>query len=529
MSASESSGPDFTIRHPHYAAMAQRWQMAMDFWRGGRFVLEPDHASSFFYSAKPKAESFTQTAAVDAEPARSALDMEWYRADSSSYLWRHSSESDGEYEERCARAVHLPVFSRVVDIYTAGILRTPPKRDEDSRWSYYHDDVDMAGTSYDAFIRESLAAAMVYGRVHAITDMEPAGEAAFRTKGEQQRSGARAYTYLVTPLELVDWRLDEYGRFLWAVIAEAEPDARGPGGKPKRGAQRYRVWTRDSWELWGPSEKRDRFNLVTSGKHPVGEVPIATLYTSRSRSMECESPFSDVLDGDRRLFNKYSEQDTLERYCGFPVLAIPEAGDKQVGPLAWGPMRAFSYDASAGGSPSWLSPDPTHARDGWARLIEQVFAFRFTSGASRSGERSLEERGAAAISAESEDKRNMMSAWAASVEEYDEATHRHANQWDDIGEPKRASYARNFDLRAIASQINDVVQLAQAKALPALAVAALVKPIVTKILAEHGETKETIGKVMAQIDSEAAKEKSEPAAPPPGSSFSGAMERSDRP
>lgn len=523
------SGHNFKNVHQDYAAMAGRWIMAHDFWRGGKWVLEPGHLSSFYYTSRA---GVSQTPELDSGIARSSLGAEWFRADSSAYLWKHASESTQEYEERCARAVHIPVFSRVIDIYSAGILRAPPKRENAAAWAGYHADVDLAGTDYDAFISDALNLALAFGRVHAITDVVPLEGDAPITMGDQLRSGIRPYTYLVTPLSLVDWALDDRGRFLWAVIAESSDEQRAPGERQKKSRMRYRVWTRDGWTLWTETEKRREYAPIAQGKHNVGEVPIATLWTSRSKAMACESPFADVLDGDRRLFNKYSELDTLERYCGFPVLAIPEAPDKQTGPLDLGPARAFTYDSGAGGSPSWLSPDPTHARDGWSRLLEQIFAFRFTSGASRSQERSLEERGAAAISAESEDKRNMMSRWASAVEEFDAATHRHGAKWIGADEPKRATYTRNFDLRAIASQINDVVQLASAKAVAGPTMAALVKPIVAKILAEHGEDKAQIAAALKAIDGEANKLEPKPALPPqppPGSSFSGAMERAERP
>lgn len=519
------STPNFKVVHQDYAAMAGRWQMANDFWRGGKWVLEPDHISSFYYTSR---SGVSQTPEMEPGLARQALGSEWYRADSSAYLWKHSSESTGEYEERCARAVHIPVFSRVIDIYSAGILRTPPKREGVvGTWEQFHANVDLAGTDYEAFISDALNLALAFGRVHALTDMDPVAGDPPATLQEQIAQGTRPHTVLVTPLDMVDWEIDDLGRFLWVVLAETAPDSRAPGQKQKKPALRYRVWTRDSWAIWSDVEKRGRFKPEAEGKHQIGEVPISTLFTARSKAMACESPFADVLDGDRRLFNKYSELDTLERYCGFPVLAIPEAGDKQTGPLDWSPTRAFSYDGTAGGSPSWLSPDPTHARDGWSRLLEQIFAFRFTSGASRSQERSLEERGAAAIGAESEDKRNMMSRWASAVEEFDAAIHRHAAKWLGADQPKRATYSRNFDLRAIASQINDVVQLASARAIAGPTLAALVKPIIAKILAEHGEDKKQIEAAMREIDERASEPEPAAVAPAeaPGSSFSGAMER----
>ena len=81
-------------------------------------------------------------------------------------------------------------------------------------------------------------------------------------------AGKRAYAKLVTPLDLVDWSVDDVGRFLWAVIREDEPDTRMPGEEPEPEVKsQYRVWYRDRWELW-----RDKSGSQMLGSEPSFEL-----------------------------------------------------------------------------------------------------------------------------------------------------------------------------------------------------------------------------------------------------------------
>lgn len=487
---------NFEQTHPLYSEMEKRWLMARDFFLGGKRVLAPNHKTGVYYDATYG--GLGENVDVD----ETAPSVSWRLQDSFSYLWRHQSESSPEYYNRCSRAIHIPIFSPTLNVFAAGILRTPPKR-QDGRgdfWETYHANCDMSGTTYEALIREALTQALSVGRIHALTDMNGPLDISLVSAQQQRALDIRAYTYLLHPLDIVDWELDEFGRFLWAVVREDERSMREPGEERPESKFQYRVWRRDRWELW--RKQNGTWMQVSSVPHAVGEVPIATLYTAHQRTMDCESPLSDILDVDVRVYNKLSELDVLERYCGFPLFTVPVEPGTQLGAFDIGPGRAIQYPAGTG-SPQYVSPDPGHARDAWVRIMGYFDAARRSAGISRGiAEESKEARSAAAIGAESEEKRNQMAWWASKVEEFDASILRHVAKWHnaDAEAIPVASYARNFNLRAIEQQINDLLQLAATQVLSAIAKGELAKPIVETIMREHGASAETIAVVLEDID-----------------------------
>jgi hypothetical protein len=341
-----------------------------------------------------------------------------------------------------------------------------------------------------------------FGRIHCVTDRPSATSAISRA--EELRQSLRAYSYLVTPLHLVDWSLDEYGRFRWVVISEPGRDMRYPGGEREDVGINYRCWYPDHYELY-TAVKENTYALLGEGPHPCGEVPVSTLWATRDArtvSMDCESPLGDILDIDRDILNKLSELDELERTQSFSILWLPEADGGPSGPIDISPYRAIAGSSDAG-SPQYISPDSTLAAGKWQRIQEKLFMARQLAGVGRGqAEFSREERSADAISVESEDKRNQMSWWAAATEEFERALHRHVSAWENVDIPPTITYPRNFDLKGIRTQIDEIVQLNATSLVSRDTLLAMAKPLVTKILREHGLESNEIKKAISNIEVE---------------------------
>jgi hypothetical protein len=517
------NGPDFNERHPEWNRMSARWKMAWDFYRGGVFVKSPDTGATKVRFAQVVSGDAANVSGKDPGKARQLSQYTWSSTPYNSYLWKHEAETLEDYGERSHRQVHFPIFQLVANIFTAGILRVPPRRDvapSDELWGVYHRDVDMHGTDIDAFDRMTLALALVFGRIHTVTDM-PQYDTPAISKAQQEARGDRPYSYHLSPLDLVDWRLDEFRHWLWAVVREDMADERNPGEAPTDQRSQYRVWYPDHWELWQPKVSTDgipsmpgsaalsvmesSFELVGEAGHPVGRVPIDTMYACRDdhvAAMECESPLASVLDLDRDILNRLSELDELERKQAFSVLWLPESEGATMAGVDIGPNAAIAGPAD-GGAPQYISPSHEHPRGKWERIIEKVFITRQMSGAGRGqAERSKEERSAAALAVESEDKRNQMAVWASALEEQNRAMHRTVLAWmgDDPDTAPNQAYNKDFDLKGTNEQINEMVQLRSTQSVPPATMAALAKPVVSKILREAGVAADAVDAAMSEID-----------------------------
>lgn len=514
------------LRHPDYLRMFSRWRMQWDFWRGGINVLAPDWPATSIRWGVPIVtddDAAEGSGGLDPEQPRSGSAYEWRSGEANSYLWKHPRETLHEYQERQARQDHLSLFQSIVNIFVSGILLTgaeykPPV--DKPPWSEYHANADLVGTDFSSFVRQALSIAIAMGRCHAITDRPSSGAANSRL--EEEHRGDRTYSYLITPLELVDWELDDKGRFIWAKVREVDTSQdswRSPTDETLDTHWQYRVWHRDWWELFRsprPDKKPDLLAKPEDAKwfraeaafHSVGEVPIATLYAGkdgRPTAMDTESPLSDVADADRKVLNRQSELDELERSQAFALLAIPETESGPAGGVDIGPFRAFTYPSEAG-APDYVSPDQQILAGKAERIANSLHVIRQLAGAGRGrAEFSKEERSAASLTLESSEKQNLMAWWAGSTQEFDIAVHRQVAKWEGNDNPPVASYDRNFDLRTVSSQIADLVQLAQVKVLTPV-LAALSKPIVARILRVAGVSEDQVDAALVAIDEEAEKE-----------------------
>lgn len=511
-----------TYAHPDYEWMAARWQMAWDFWRGGIFVLRPNRrGADRSIAGMPVVNSDDPATAggLASEMARKASRFEWVGAREESYLWKHERESNNAFADRQARQTHLPVFQAVINILVAGILRVDPTRPEgDAWWQQYHDDADMAGTPFNSLMRQVLSLAIVFGRMHILTDQQSPAVAPLSRQDEAE-AGIRPYSYLVTPLDLVDWRLDRYGQFEWIRIREPMPDTRGPLDSPLQVPRsQYRVWTREVWQLWRPvdwqsrSSSSEQFELAAGGSHGLGRVPIRTTWAmkdSRRASMACESPLCDILDGDRMLLNRLSEGDELDRASTFHLWWFPSVDGQKVGEIAVGPWAACEGPFEAG-PPQIVGPPGEHVEGKYRRAREMVYDLRQLAGVGRGrAEYSKEERSASAISVESEDKRNQMSWWASSLEQLDHGVHDDVAMWRGEKAGPKASYPKSFDLKSASLEIQDLVQLKTLETVPPSVLAAMVKPVVAKLLREHGIVESDIQAQLAAIDADVERREQE--------------------
>jgi hypothetical protein len=522
---------DFSICHPDYERMKRRWQMAWDFYRGGVHVLNPDHEATTVHFARVIESQDSETAQEAPELARLASNYEWVPHHARSFLWKFPSETKNRYEERCARQIHFPLFRQVINIYVAGILRTNPKRVVDGGdvqwseiWDTYHKDVDLTGNDVNAFMRQALALALAFGRLHAISD-RPDMLVAPDTRQDQLDASDRPYSYMFTPLDMTDWLVDEYGRFEWVVIREPVPQHRIPGLEIPSPEYQYRVWYPDGWELWRKKGDIDDeldsgsmgYYMDSWGNHSVGEVPVSTLWATaenRRVSMACESPLADMLDLDRESLNRLSELDELERMQAFAVFGLPVREGMSVGGFDWSPHSAFTYDADSG-APGFFSPDAEITVGKWQRIADKLHVSRQWGGVGRGkAEYSKEERSADALLIESGEKHNQMAIWAAAAEAFDNKLHEHVRALETrpggvvpgIPVPE---YPRNFDIKGVAAQINEVLQLKSAD-IGKKAVSLLTKPLVARILHEHGISDEEIKKALAAVDTEAEKPEPKP-------------------
>lgn len=507
---------DFDHVHPDYSRLYSRWVMSDDFRRGGLAVIAPNRYETRIRINKTPLDQIQNDAPVtgssaESPPSRLSLQPSVGWSSSKTYLFKAIREPTDAFEDRKQRQVHFPLFKPIVNIFGAGVLRVEPSRTGvTGAWREWMTDVDLAGTDYDAFIRNSMDLGLSFGRYHAIPDRPRFDERA-PSRLHQLARGERTYLTGLSPLDIVDWEMDAHGELIWARIIEPDIRPRSPLEKFSGTSMQYRVWYRDGWELYQfgyIDGKKDNgaWAMVDGGEHGFGRVPIATLWTSGERTFACESPLADVLDIDREVLNLYSQLGILEEIQSFALLYLPVEDGGSMGPIDVSPYSAWT--GPPGGAPQYVSPGSELVNSKWQRIENRVYMIRQLTGVGRGrAEYSKEERSAESIMRESEDKMTLLAVLAKSAEEYDNKIMQLVASFegDAMGDPPRANYPRTFDLKGISVQINELLQLASTRTVPMAAMVTLAKPIVATMLSEKGIDEKIITATLAGMDAEIQK------------------------
>ena len=257
---------------------------------------------------------------------------------------------------RRALACYENFASTIIDAMKTALFRQQAVRrvvetKQDTPLQQWWENVDGLGTHIDDFLQHAWDMAGTFGHLVLYVDT-PAGDAP--TAADQRAPFIRVYT----PLDVLDWLVDDLGQVTAIKFAEAVPrDSLEIAAKTET---RVRVVTTTGWQVFTDTSKTP----VSEGEHQMGVLPVVYLYAQR-RPMEPHVGMSVL--GDPKLFldlyNLTSEVRELLRNQTFGILNIPlGSGDtamsveqaQQIAGGAKGTDNALFSGLAAG----FISPDP---------------------------------------------------------------------------------------------------------------------------------------------------------------------------
>ena len=513
---------DFTHKHPEYLADVHRWEMGWDFYRGGRYVLQPQRNVSVHmggdqgFSVKDSAADGKEGGKAEGRASYSALPG-YAPHPSRSYLHKHPREHIDEFSSRCNQSIHLCLQRSITDIYADTVLSVGPagrrgngmSAGESAFWDMYHSDVDMCGTSIDAFVRRVVVLGLVMGRSGALTD-RPMLEGPLPSLEAQRQAGDRPYSVAVKATEAVDWTLDEFGKLRWMQLESRALDSRPPGVAHKLPPRVETIYGTSNWaryrENLGTGPHESSWHLSESGIYPstLTEPPISWFFGGRREgpsTLSTDGLLSDLVDADRSLLNQTSL--LLEQIYGqvFAVLCLPVAEGAPVPQgLNIGINRFLGFN-SGNGTPTYLQVNPEVLAVQWKLIQETISTYRQLKNVGRGrAEFSKEERSAASMSLESADKHTAVAALAEKVEAFDHQLHRHVAAWKgwDPADAPKANYNRTISLHSLREQIGNVIQLKQL-GLKKAVLEKLTSPVYVRALKEFGVEADDIEQAAGEL------------------------------
>ena len=202
------------------------------------------------------------------------------------YIFRHPREVYSMWRKRVERGYYYNYVASVVDLYVSYIFCAPIDRliDEERQKNFFTDeiyeDADRSGTLYTVFLQEACSMALAMGHVGVLVDSpkDDFGEG-FITTSEMERQENKLHPFLtlVLPQQILDWELDEFGKFEWVKIVTQRPQKRSWDQPVDENAKTVMIWTKEDWQeykIFSDEFGKESAELVGSAPHSLEEVPL---------------------------------------------------------------------------------------------------------------------------------------------------------------------------------------------------------------------------------------------------------------
>lgn len=395
----------------------------------------------------------------------------------------------------------------LVESFRSALTREAPVRrvgegKSDTPIQKFWENCDGAGTSMDAFMATAFDIAGTFG--HMWVYMDRPKVTAAETAADEPLPFLRYYT----PLDAMDWRVDDMGRLVAIKFAEspANTDLRVP---VNRGDQQMRVITTESWELYDMKGK-----LVDSGEHKMGIVPVLPVFTNR-RPLKpwIGAPILGDPDNFIDLYNLVSEIRELLRNQAFSILNVPlgtgpDAMTVEQAQTLMGNAKGTDNVLFSGTAAGFISADAEnvvvyHAE--FSRKLRSIF--RLAGVAWESDSKDAEAEGSMQLKREDMNQRlsgyaNEMEASETRIVEMFYRATVGEDAWERQVEADGAqvAYPDTFDL----TPFDDLLKQAQqmpAVGMPPLFMKELRKTLARKFAGSKDWTPELLEKIDKQIDS----------------------------
>ena len=223
--------------------------------------------------------------------------------------------TDDDYTLRLMRTPVPSFLEEVVEIHLSKIFAREPIRTSTSQQvQEWWEDVDGTGMTIKQWMAEVVGPLLLaLGCLDIVVDHPPAPkDATIRTRQDQADAGLNAIVAgIILPENMVDWDLDQAGRYTRCVVMEATDAAEIT----------YREWQGNQWVLY--SEGGDQ---IDQGEHQYGQPPIRRIFDrKRSRFRNIGKPrYETISELQQEYYNRDSELILSDTQQAHPLVQGPE-------------------------------------------------------------------------------------------------------------------------------------------------------------------------------------------------------------
>ena len=254
--------------------------------------------------------------------------QEAVRAASTEYLPQAPGESRSNYSDRLYRSVFFNAFGRTVEGLTGLIFRNDPVLGEDvppqivEAW----ENIDLAGTHGDVFLRDIEADALTVGHAAILVEFPDVGEAVVDRQTEREL--LRPYWVPIRKEDIMSWReVLELGRIVLQQVVIRERIEAPVGEYGQQQVETYRVLWRDEagvhWKTVRVAEDRSIIPIAMGDYPTQTEIPISEVPTSGRKSLfVSRPPLVDVAYLNVAHYQMWSDYNWSIHKTNVPVFTV---------------------------------------------------------------------------------------------------------------------------------------------------------------------------------------------------------------
>ena len=224
-------------------------------------------------------------------------------ANAKQYLPQLVGETPERWDERRRSTGYLGYLGQIVDFFAAQLfsqeIAVTPAADAQNRdtpgtlpdvvyYGAFAQNVDRAGHSFQDLCRRTFTSAILKQRALVAVDFPKVDQTPQSLADETAIGASRAYAFIVPIETLIDWKLDAFGRFDWAILQTVENERTSPTMGRGIITERFKIWTLEnglaSFEVHQyvypqnePPKPEDESRVVDQGVTSFPTIPLVML------------------------------------------------------------------------------------------------------------------------------------------------------------------------------------------------------------------------------------------------------------
>lgn len=297
------------------------------------------------------------------------------------YIHKHLRESDESFNLRVKRGYYYNYTASIVDLYVSYLFQAPISRrvtsgdsseSKDSEeaaadesihelFESIYRDADLNNTDYSVFMQNVATYAQICGQSAVLIDMPTIDPETIVSEQDRKENNIRPYLCAIHSQQIMDWRLDNYGRFEWVKLRIHREELR-EWNTPVAGCnENYVIWTRKTWEEWQIFKDvngNEAATKISFGEHDLGEVPLVIVRNGPMPRHQWfgMSAVKDIADINLAILNWSSFGD--EEICNRCLNVLAMERDANDAPPVISHSNVLEYPSGTQ-PPQYLAPGST--------------------------------------------------------------------------------------------------------------------------------------------------------------------------